>query len=180
MEETPKTNEWSPDERNCFEYFMRTLSRGEDGRLIMRIPFEIDPKTPNFLGDSLERAKQRYITLGHARKVPLHNHRYIIPHHAVLKESSSTTKLRTVFDASAKTTNGFSLNDRMHTGPTILEDLWAVILRWRLGRVALTGDIEKMYRQFWVHPEDTPFLQFLWRNEPNEPLELYELQTVTF
>lgn len=204
MEETTSVKEWSLDDRECFDYFMRTLSRGSDGKLIMRIPFISNPNAPNFLGDSLARAKQRffqlerrfardmklketytkgiqeYFSLGHAKKVPIETHRYVIPHHAVVKENSTTTKLRTVFDASAKTTNGFSLNDRMHTGPTILEDLWAVLIRWRLGKIALTGDIEKMYRQFWVHPEDTPFLQFLWRDNPDEPLELFELQTVTF
>lgn len=205
MEEVrPHNKNWTPDEQDCYDYFMKNVSREKDGKLLMRIPFKIDPKSENFLGDSLENAKRRflqlerrfernpsfkeeytkcineYITLGHAIKVPMSSYSHVIPHHAVIKESSLTTKLRTVFDASAKTTNGYSLNDRMHVGPKILEELWAVLLRWRLGKYALTSDIEKMYRQFWVHPDDAKFQQILWRNATTNELELYELRTVTF
>lgn len=168
------------------------------------MPFKVEPSTPNFLGDSYENARKRffllerrfeknpqlkveyskvieeYLSLNHAVKISFQQLCHIIPHHAVIKESSTTTKLRTVFDASAATSNGWSLNERMHIGPTILQDLWAILIRWRLGKVAMTADIEKMYRQFWIHPEDAKFQQILWRNSPNEPLELYELQTVTF
>lgn len=34
-----------------------------------------------------------------------------LPHHCVFKESSSSTKIHTVFDASSKTDTGVSLND---------------------------------------------------------------------
>jgi len=33
---------------------------------------------------------------------------YFLPHHAVVKNTSTTTRLRVVFDASAKTTSGLS------------------------------------------------------------------------
>lgn len=204
IEETPKIKEWSDDEKECDSYFTQTIARDNNGRFIMRIPFKIDPNTPNFLGDSLENAKRRffqlerrfarnpqlkaeyskgiheYLKLGHAIKIPIEQACHVIPHHAVFKESSTTTKLRTVYNASAKTTNGYSLNDRMHIGPTILTDLWAVLIRWRKGKVAMTADIEKMYRQFWIHKDETKFLQILWRDNPNDPLELIELLTVTF
>lgn len=68
----------------------------------------------------------------------------------------------------------------MHIGPKILEELWAVLLRWRTGEYAVTSDIEKMYRQFWVHPDDAQFQQILWRDNPDDEFELYELRTVTF
>lgn len=195
---------WTEAEQACEESFTRTVTRAPDGKLMMRLPFNTDTESPDFLGESIEQAKHRffqlerrfarnptlkeeytkcineYIELGHAVEVPMKQYTHIIPHHAVFKESSTTTKTRVVFDASAKTTNGHSLNDRMHIGPTILEDLWAVLLRWRMGRIALTADIEKMYRQFWIHPGDTKYQQILWRDDPNKPLKLYELRTVTF
>lgn len=57
---------------------------------------------------------------------------FYMPHHAVLKESGNTTKLRVVFNASAKTTNGISFNDNLLIGPTIQDDLFAILLRFRL------------------------------------------------
>ncbi|XP_046868574.1 uncharacterized protein LOC124461027 [Drosophila willistoni] len=40
-----------------------------------------------------------------------------LPHHPVIKESSSTTKVRVVFDGSSKTSNGKSLNEILAIGP---------------------------------------------------------------
>jgi hypothetical protein len=39
---------------------------------------------------------------------------HYLPHHAVLKEDSTATKLRVVFDGSGKTTISISLNESMH------------------------------------------------------------------
>ena len=44
------------------------------------------------------------------------------------QHSSSTTKLRIVFDGSAKTTNGLSLNDILLVGPNIQQDLFSILL----------------------------------------------------
>lgn len=54
-----------------------------------------------------------------------------LPHHAVLKPSSTTTKLRTVFDASSKTSSGLALNDIMMTGPNIQADQFLLLLGFR-------------------------------------------------
>lgn len=45
--------------------------------------------------------------------------KYIMPHHPVIRPDGATTKLRVVFDASCKTTNGVSLNETMLVGPTL-------------------------------------------------------------
>lgn len=68
-----------------------------------------------------------------------------LPHHAITKESSTTTKTRVVFDASAKTANGKSLNNILMVGPTLHNDLLAILLNWRFKRFAFMADIEKMY-----------------------------------
>jgi hypothetical protein len=52
---------------------------------------------------------------------------YYLPHHFVLKDSSSTTKFRVVFDGSAKTTSNLSLNSTMMVGPTIQDDLFTLL-----------------------------------------------------
>ena len=68
---------------------------------------------------------------------------FYLPHHAVIKEDSITTKLRVVFDGSAKTSTGVSLNDTLMVGPTIQADLFTLLTRFRSHRYALTADIEK-------------------------------------
>lgn len=55
---------------------------------------------------------------------------YYLPHHCVIKESSATTKLRVVFDASSKTTEGVSLNDILMVGPVLQQDLFSILLRF--------------------------------------------------
>jgi len=71
---------------------------------------------------------------------------YYLPHHAVLKPSSLTTKLRVVFDASCKSDSGISLNDAMMIGPILQQDVFALLLNFRKWKYVLTADIQKMYR----------------------------------
>ncbi|XP_070139207.1 uncharacterized protein [Drosophila bipectinata] len=87
-----------------------------------------------------------------------------IPHHAVLKEDSLTTKLRVVYDASCKSSNGKSLNDILCTGPALHNDLRGVILNWRCYRYVFVADIQRMYRCIEMHPEDSQFQRIWWRD----------------
>ncbi|XP_033229621.1 uncharacterized protein LOC117181163 [Belonocnema kinseyi] len=64
---------------------------------------------------------------------------FYIPHLPVIKESSYTTKFRFVFDASAKSSNGNSLNDCLLAGPTIQDDLFSILLRFRKHPYVLIG-----------------------------------------
>lgn len=135
-----------------------------------------------------------YISLGHMRPIPSDEdqHKVILsdhsvtytssylPHHAVLKTDSSTTKLRVVFDASSKSLNGNSLNDVMLTGPVLQDSLFNLLLRWRSHRVVIKADITKMYRQIMVAEEHQPFQRIVWRNHPEDSLQDFELCTVTF
>ncbi len=116
---------------------------------------------------------QEYISLGHAEAVPLlHLEKspeltFYLPMHAVYKDSSSTTKIRAVFDASAKSA---SLNDNLLVGPTIHPPIHPplidVLLRFRLYPVALTADISKMYRAIELTPTDKDLHRFVWRSHP--------------
>ncbi|XP_055842511.1 uncharacterized protein LOC129909455 [Episyrphus balteatus] len=103
-----------------------------------------------------------------------------IPHHAVIKEDSSTTKLRVVFDASKKTTNGNSLNDILFTGPALQNDVINVILNWRFHKVAFSADIAQMYRQIQLPQADAEFQRIIWRNNLDEPMQDYAINTVMF
>jgi hypothetical protein len=108
---------------------------------------------------------------------------YFLPHHAVIKESSTTTKVQVsyiVYDASAKSSNGKSLNEQLLVGPTVQEDIFSILIRWRMFKIGFTSDIEKMYRQIIMDPNDAKFQRILWRNNPNEEIKQYILDTVTF
>lgn len=103
---------------------------------------------------------------------------YYIPHHAVIKMSSSTTKVRVVFDASAKTTTGYSLNDLLMNGPTIQDTLFSLVLRFRTYTYVLIADIEKMFLRFLIREEDRKYLKILW--PVNDKIYTHTLNTVTF
>ncbi|UYV76756.1 hypothetical protein LAZ67_14001959, partial [Cordylochernes scorpioides] len=104
---------------------------------------------------------------------------YYIPHHCVFKEQSTTTKLRVVFDASCKTSNGKSLNDFLHVGPK-LQGIFNIFIRFRTRPIAFSGDIEKMYRQVRIDSRDSDFHRILWRKNPSEPLLDYRLLSVIY
>ncbi|XP_039226632.1 uncharacterized protein LOC120320591 [Drosophila yakuba] len=103
----------------------------------------------------------------------------VLPHHAVFKEESLTTKQRIVFDASARTSNGRSLNDVLCVGPTLQNDLPAVLLNWRQYQFVFTADIQRMYRCINVHPDDTQYQRILWR-AADGVIKQHCLTTVTF
>lgn len=103
-----------------------------------------------------------------------------LPHHGVTKESSTTTKLRVVFDASQKTQSGLSLNDVLLTGPRLQDELISIISRWRKFKYAVTADIQKMYRQIRVYPDDAEYQRLLWRPNSESQVCTYRLLTLTF
>ena len=88
---------------------------------------------------------------------------FYLPRHTVIRKDSLTTKIRVVFDSSAKTSSGVSLNDSLMIGSTIQDDLFSLLTRFRTHIYALTADIEKMYRQVLVPPDDTVYQKIPFR-----------------
>ena len=86
---------------------------------------------------------------------------HYIPHHPVIRDDKTTTKIRIVFDASARD-NGPSLNDCLYKGPHLTPLLYDILLRFRSHVVALTSDIEKAFLQINVNENDRDYLRFLW------------------
>lgn len=71
---------------------------------------------------------------------------FYIPHKPVIRESAESTKLRIVFDASARSNEKSpSLNDCLETGPPLQNLLWDVLIRNRLKPVALAGDLKQAF-----------------------------------
>ncbi|XP_076384377.1 uncharacterized protein LOC143262794 [Megalopta genalis] len=123
IEEIAERKNLSSEEQACENHFVENTVRDVHGRYIVRLPFN-DRK--NFIGESRE-----YLALGHMTEISdaRDGKEFYLPHHAVIKECSFTTKVKVVFDASAKSSSGVSLNDALLVGPTIQDNLWAILLR---------------------------------------------------
>jgi len=105
---------------------------------------------------------------------------YFIPHHAIHKYHGEKLKLRVVFDASARPASNTSLNEMLHIGPKLQQDIVDILLQFRILRVAFTADICKMYRQILVAPKYRRYQHILWRASPHDKIQEYELNTVTY
>jgi hypothetical protein len=92
---------------------------------------------------------------------------HYLPHHAVIRTDKSTTKLRVVYDASAKTDGNPSLNECLHVGPKFNQKLLDILIRFRAHRVAVTADIEKAFLMVSVE-KDRDALRFLWVHNVQE------------
>ncbi|XP_043063811.1 uncharacterized protein LOC122319976 [Drosophila ficusphila] len=189
----------------CENNFLQTTTRDASGRYVVSLPFREPENLGSQLGHSRSSALaqflrnenrlkrdfplkeqydsviQEYLDLGHMREIPpsYDSPNYYLPHHAVIKPESTTTKLRVVFNASSPSSNGTSLNDILHAGPVLQSDLTIQILKWRYFQYVFSADITKMYRQIWVDPKHTPFQRILFRNKEGEVSD-FELKTVTF
>ncbi|XP_055542986.1 uncharacterized protein LOC129728564 [Wyeomyia smithii] len=195
------------EEKRVIKHFDSTFTRTKDGRFIVRLPLD---DSEHKLGESLTAAVKRlramerrfqnyegfkeryatfmqeYVDLGHMQLIPDSEvavdctKSCYLPHHGVVKEDSLTTKLRVVFDGSCVTSSGASLNDLLLNAPNINADLFDVLLRFRSFPVVFTADIEKMYRQVLVHPDDTNYQRIVWRDSSDKPIQHFRLLTVTY
>lgn len=135
------------------------------------------------LAEQYKKFMYEYEKLGHMQKIDkteLAETHCFLPHFGVERASSTTTKLRVVFDASAKTSNGFSLNDILEVGPRIQSELFDLLIRFRKFKYAFTADIEKMYRQIKINENDTNMQMIVWRDNENEEMQFFNLNTVTY
>ncbi|XP_075162890.1 uncharacterized protein LOC142235523 [Haematobia irritans] len=204
VEEIPKKILRSEDDAFCELNFKNTTKRNEQGRYIVTLPF----KSFEELGNSrniamaqffrMERKLMKtpdvkaqydqtileYLELGHMKKISPQEisktPNYYLPHHAVIKPDRLTTKLRVVFNASSPSSNKRSLNDNLFTGPILQQDLVLQILKWRFFKYVYSADVTKMYRQILLDKNQTQYQRILFRKSPTDPLEDFELLTVTF
>ncbi|CAK1597552.1 unnamed protein product [Parnassius mnemosyne] len=196
------------EEQLCEKIYAKTHKRTEEGRYMVKLPFNTDrPRCTQ--GNTRDIAKKRllqlerrfkkmpklkedytnvikeYLRLQHMEEVPEKEKEkekcVYLPHHAVLREDKESTKTRLVFDASCKGSNNVSLNDELLVGPPLQEDLRNLIIRWRMKGICYMSDIQKMYRQILVFPEDADTYQrILWRSDASEDIKEYRILRVTF
>ncbi|GBN78540.1 hypothetical protein AVEN_151639-1 [Araneus ventricosus] len=138
-------------------------------------------KTPELL--SLYRDfMQVYEALGHKELVTDNNEpstSYYLSHRGVLKPDKKSTKLRVVFNASALSFNGLSLND-IQIGVLTQEDLFSTMLRFSKHKYVFSPDIHKMFRMILVDPQQRDLQRIVWKNGENDTVKTYKLNMVTY
>ncbi|KAF0714765.1 Integrase catalytic domain-containing protein, partial [Aphis craccivora] len=203
--EKANTFHQTPENIKCEELYTTTTARRPDGRYVVHLPFI---QNPPHLGESramatlrlhkleirLEKSEELrqqynvamrdYLDVGHMKPVDstetMTSHSYYTPHHVVLKPESLTTKVRVVYDASAVTSNGKSLNDCLFPGPKLQQDLSGILVRFRLHSIVFTVDIRQMFRQIDITAEHHAYQRLLYRFQPTDPVQVFEMTTVTF
>ena len=96
-------------------------------------------------------------------------HHANMPHHSVLHHHKPE-KVRRVSDAAVRYQGTF-LNDRLSSGPDLLNSLVGVLMCFRQESIAIPADIEAMFNQVAVPEEDQ---SVLWRRHPEDNMEFYQ------
>ena len=141
-------------------------------------------KKREFVEREYKKTIETYVEKGYLRKVPENEapppEVWYLPHFPILRMSKSTTKVRIVFDCSAKY-KGIALNDVIHAGPKLQRELFDVLIRFCRNPVALVCDIQEMYHQIEIESEDRPLFRILWRDgETGRNPDVYEFSRVVF
>ena len=105
---------------------------------------------------------------------------WYLPHYPVF-HPRKPGKVRVVFDCAAKFL-GVSLNDMLLQGPDLNNNLIGVLMRFREEPVAIVADIESMFHQVRLDPEDCDALRFLWwpSGDLSQSLEEYKMVVHVF
>ncbi|XP_028405809.1 uncharacterized protein LOC114528390 [Dendronephthya gigantea] len=178
------------DQGSVYREFKEQLTQQEDGRYETSLPWKAHhPELPtNYLV-----AKRRFQSLFNrldkqpellktyhdivenqlkdgvveiAPEKPEGSREHYIPHKPVVREQAESTKVRIVFDASAKADQKSpSLNDCLDIGPPLQRRILDILLRNRLKPILLAGDIKQAFLQIVIRENERDAMRFLWIND---------------
>ena len=176
----------SGDQGVVYQEFREQLSRNpEEGWYEAALPWKGDhPPLVNYLNGSLRRLQTQVRKLRKTGKIgeydkiireqleegiverapkEVNGREFYMPHRAVIREGAESTKMRVVYDCSARDgERSPSLNDCLDIGPPLQNKLWDVLVRGRFHPVALAGDLKKAFLQVRVKEEHRDALRFHW------------------
>ena len=172
------------------EQFCNTVEHTESGRYRVSLPWKRNPpvlldneRVAEHLLNKLDQRLDRNVDLksGYNQAlremednqfiVEVHpgektdNKVFYLPHHPHVRESSESTKIRPVFNASFRGSNNISLNDCLEQGPNLNPTVSEVLVRFRRWPYAVSADVRKAFLQVELHERDQDVHRFLWRDE---------------
>ncbi|GFU64559.1 uncharacterized protein LOC103569155 [Trichonephila clavipes] len=172
LEELGETKPFTNEEIACENHFKRTHTRDSTGRFVVNFPFrdssdelgssrytavhrlqQIERRFSKnkSLSDQYHKFMNDYLKLGHMELIPENeigvpaSSSFYFPPHPVPNKNGD--KFRVVFDGSAKSSSGISLNDKLMVGPQLQTDLTTLLLCFRKHKIAIIADIEKIFRE---------------------------------
>jgi len=202
------TNKYTVDEEHAMDSFLQNVKQEKDGRYTVSPLYKQNfvPIKNNFYlarkrykslrqtmgGDELKNktyseAIKQMIDNGEVEEVkedPINarnmdrNINYL-PHHGVFKFDRISTKCRIVFDASAKNSEGVSLNSNLLPGPKRQLDIVHLLINFRLHPYTLVGDISRMFYCINLGEQHRDYYRFLWHDNPNEEPKIYRFKRLT-
>ena len=152
------------DQDEVKKEFLENASRKQTGRYVVKIPW-IEDRIPQQTNEAQSRVrlnslfrrmspsvKERYdaiikLDIGIIEEAPTQptgSRTFYMPNKPVIRDNATNTKVRMVFDASAKPSpEAFSVNECMNPGPQTQPLLWDILIRSRVAPVCVAGDITK-------------------------------------
>ena len=187
-----------------FDEFKERLTRSPEGWYETTLPWKANhAELPSNKAGSLKQLKnlsrklqregltaqydaiiQEQLTEGAIEKAPPVSQpqkEFYIPHKSVIRKSAETTKMRIVYDASARATpDSPSLNDCLYPGPALQNKLWDVLIQQRAYPVVLVGDIKKAFLQIRIHESERDALRFHWQTDSDSEVQTFRFTRVLF
>lgn len=186
--------------REIKEDFLKTVCRNEEGRYEVKLPWlENHPALNDNKNMAIRRLQttvkklrsdgvfeeyaavfRDWLAEGIIEYVPddqKDNWGHYLPHRHVIKENS-TTRIRPVFDASAKTYPFPSLNECLEKGENLIEQIPSMFFRFRMDNIGVISDIKRAFLQISLDCSDRDFLRFLWVNEKDDIVVLRHCRVV--
>ena len=181
------------DQMEVLTDFRESVTRQEDGRYEVSIPWipgarlygtNEQPSRIRLANVNKKLSKDRSLKVEYEKIVkdqlangivekapekPAGKRTYYMPHKPVIRENATTTKIKMVFDASAKPAPlANSINECMFTGPSLQPLLWDILIRARMTPNLLLADIQKAFLQIGVKETDRDAFRFLFEIDGKE------------
>ena len=197
-----KESEYSPEDKVTVQHLEQSIHK-YGNQYIVSLPFKSGHRPPtNYrialgqlyslmrkfrddptLWSHYQSILSDYLDQGFIEVVPFSEHikGHYLPYHHVDKEST-TTPIRIVFDASSKKPGELSLNDCLHTGPSLTTRLFESLLAFRANPFVVMSDVSKAFLRIGIDESSRDWCRFVWMSDPSDPSSVvtYRFKVVCF